>query len=72
MFIFVCTCRFPAVSGSWVLKNLANPYPYLGNLVFNKQMRYGFFTYFAKCTSTMTLPALLLYIIPSEDPHSKQ
>ena len=32
IFIFVCTCHFPAVSGSWVLKNLANPYPYPSNL----------------------------------------
>ena len=27
IFIFFCTCHFPTVSRSWVLKNLANPYP---------------------------------------------
>jgi hypothetical protein len=27
IFYIICTCRFPAVSGSWFFKNLTNPYP---------------------------------------------
>ena len=46
IFYIICTCRFPAVSGSWFFKNLTNPYPDLdpypypnpGNLALYNEM----------------------------------